>query len=222
MAKKLLTDQFSEPLDGAANAVVRIDAAEGNLSVGSLPRGEPLLARGALEYYEGKGQPARSLVSRRGEACLTLKGGRAGRPWLRMPWAACNGANHWSIQLNPGLPTDLTAHSGGGNILLDLCALALTHLQAETGGGNIHLDLPDHCGGLSAEARSGAGNVSATLPAGLPARVHATTGLGKVLIDPPFVQVDRSTYETPGFAQASERAEITLKSGAGNVILSTR
>lgn len=222
MAKKLLTDQFTEPLDGTANAVVRIDAAEGNLSVGSLSWGEPLLARGALEYYEGRAQPARSLVSRRGEACLTLKGGSSGRPWFKMPWAACNGATTWSIQLNPGVSTDLTAHSGGGNILLDLSTLALTHLQAVTGGGNIHLDLPDRSAGLSAEARSGAGNVSATLPAGLPARVHATTGLGKIFIDPPFVQVDRSTYETPGWDKAPERVEITLKSGAGNVILSTR
>lgn len=244
MAKNPLTDQFSEPLNGVTSAVYDIHTGDGNLIIEALPGDPQVLASGSLQYFEKQGLPERSLVSRSGSASLSLKGGNAGRPWLRMPWSACNGATDWQVRLNPGVASDITAYTGGGNLHLDLGAGALTCLSADTGGGNIDLHLPEQAAGLNVSlrtgggsitlqvgrqttgsntisAQSGAGNVVVHLPAGIEARVHTTTGLGKAIVDPSFSKIDANTYQSAGFESAADKVEVTAKSGAGNVVVAT-
>ena len=74
MAKKVFTDTFSEPLNGATTARIEINAGDGNLTIDPFIGGEPLLAGGTLQYLEKQGAPTRTLVSRDGQAALTLKG----------------------------------------------------------------------------------------------------------------------------------------------------
>jgi hypothetical protein len=45
--------------------------------------------------------------------------------------------------------------------------------------------------------------------------------MGKAIIDPQFGQIDKYTYQSPDFDTAANKVEITAKSGAGNVIVST-
>ena len=222
MAKNVLTDTFSEPLNGATTARVEINAGDGNLTIDPLIGGESLLASGTLQYFEKQGTPTRTLVSRDGQAALTLKGGGAGQPWFRFPWSACNGATEWEIHLNPAVLSDIKAHSDGGNIKLELAGMALTRVSVDTGGGNVDVVLPDSAANLSVTARTGAGNVDVRLPGGTPARIHATTGLGKAIIDPRFSQIDKHTYQSPDFDSAANQVEITLQSGAGNVSVNTK
>jgi hypothetical protein len=59
------------------------------------------------------------------------------------------------------------------------------------------------------------------IPNGMAARIQATTGMGKVIIDPQFSQIDKHTYQSPDFDSAANKVEITAKSGAGNVSVST-
>jgi DUF4097 and DUF4098 domain-containing protein YvlB len=140
--------------------------------------------------------------------------------------------------------SDITAHSGGGNLKLDLTGMAVTHLAADTGGGNVDVVLPDNTADLrvlartgagnvtvevgrgirgtdSVEARSGAGNVVLRVPPGTPARIHAHSGLGQVIVDPQYDQVDKETYCSPGYDRAADKLEITAHSGAGNVSIRT-
>ena len=217
MAKNVLTHNFSEPLNGAAAAKVDIQAGDGNLTIDSLAGGEQLLARGALQYFENQGLPARTLASSNGQAAFTLKGSQAGQSWFHLPWAACNGATEWQIHLNPAVAADITAHSNGGNVRLDLAGLALTGLSADTGGGNLDVVLPGKAADLSVTARTGAGNVTVYVPSGVAAKIQATTGLGKVLVDSLFSKIDDHTYQSPNYDGAAKRVEITAKSGAGNV-----
>ena len=241
MATPLCTDTISAPLDGAMAAAVDIDTGAGNLTIDALPGGEPVLARGTLQYFEKQGAPARSIGSEGGRATLTLRGGRGlGRPWFRFPWSACNGATEWRIHLNPAVPSDITAHTGGGNVRLDLAGMAVTRLAAETGGGNLDVVLPDRAANLrvtaktgggsvtvaigsgiagsnAVEAGSGAGNVVVRVPRGVAARIRATSGLGRVTVDPRFGQVADGTYQSPGYDEAADKVEIEARSGAGNV-----
>ncbi len=241
----VLTHDLSEPLNGAATAKVDIDAGDGNVVIDSLTGAEPLLIGGTLEYLETQGLPARDLVSFNGQATLTLKAGASGQQWLRLPWAACNGATNWQIHLNPEVSSDITAHSNGGNVRLSLAGLAITQLSADTGGGNMDVVLPDKASDLnvtvktgagnvtvdigsdttgsgSIDAGSGAGNVVVRIPSGIAARIHATTGLGKATIDPRFNKIGDNTYESPDYESATDRIEITLDSGAGDVIVNTK
>jgi hypothetical protein len=222
MASRLLTEPFSEPLNGASTARVDIDSGSGNLTIDRLTTGEWMLASGTLQYTEKQGPPSRSGGSNGGQATLTLKGGgKTGRPWLRLPWEVCNGSNEWQVHLNPSVPSDITAHSGGGNIKVDLAGMAITRLWADTGGGNVDVTLPDCSAHLSVTVKTGAGNVVVRVPQGIAVRIHATSGLGKVIMDPRFGQVDRDAYQSPGYDGAAGRVELTVHSGAGNVSVST-
>ena len=245
MAKKLLTENLSEPLNGATLAKVDVNVADGNLTIDRLTNGAQLLASGSLQYLEGQGLPTRSLSTVDGRSTLTLSAGLTGKPWFRLPWAACNGATEWQIHLNPTVQSDITAHSGGGNVTLDLTSMAVTRLTAETGGGNLDVVLPEDAANLSVtagtgagsvtvevgsgyagsnviNASSGAGNVVVSIPGDIAARIHATTGWGKVLMDPRFSQTDKDTYQSPDFDHAIDKIEITAKSGAGNVIVNSK
>jgi len=220
-SKNVLTDTLEEPLNGATNARVDIHAGYGNLTIDRLNGGEQVLVSGTLQYYENQGLPTRSLDSSNGQASLALREGMSGRPWLRFPWTVFNGAIEWLIHLNPTVPADITAHSNGGNVKLDLAGMLLTRLSADTGGGNMDVVLPGKAANLGVTVKSGAGNVTVSLPGSVAARIHATTGMGKVSIGPQFSQIDKNTYQSPDYADADHKVEITASSGAGNVSVIT-
>ena len=69
----VLTDNLSEPLNGATTAKFDINVGDGNLTIDRLTGGEQLLAGGTLQYFENQGLPARTLVSFLDQATLTLK-----------------------------------------------------------------------------------------------------------------------------------------------------
>ncbi len=244
MASKVLTDSLSVPLPGATTAKIDIDTGSGNLTVDQLAGGEQLLASGTLQYLERQGLPIRSVNSSNGQATLTVRGGTAGQPWFRFPWDACNGATEWQIHLNPTVASDIMAHSGGGNVKLNLAGMMVTRLSADTGGGNLDVVLPDNTANLEVTAKTGAGAVSVEIgsgtrgsntviassgagdvvvrvPRGLAALVHATSGLGKVIMDSQFSKLDGKTYQSPDYDAAADRIEITVHSGAGNVTVTT-
>ena len=221
MAKNVLTANFSESLNDATTAVVDIHVGDGNLTIDRLTGGEQVLANGTLQYFENQGKPTRTLVSSEDQVTFALKGGSVGQPWFRLPWAACNGATEWQIHLNPMVSSDITAHSDGGNVKLNLAGMAVTHLSADTGGGNIDVVLPENSADLSVAVKSGAGNVTVQVPSGIEAKIHATSGLGKVMMDSRFNKLDGETYQSPDYDGATNKIEITAKTGAGNVSIST-
>ena len=243
MANRLLTDVLLTPLDGAATAKVEIDTGSGNLTVDGLAEDEPVLASGTLEYFEKQGLPNHSVSSANGQATLTLSGARHGQPWFRLPWAACNGATEWHVHVNP-VTSDLTVRTGGGNVKLNLAGVAAMHVAADSGGGNVEVVLPDRVANSRVTARtgggnvsvaigtdisgsnmvsatSGAGNVVVTVPRGLAARVHATSGLGKVTVEPQFGVTEPHTYQSADYNAAADKVDITVGSGAGNVSVTT-
>lgn len=245
MDKNLITDNISEPLNGATTAKVNINAGDGNLTIDRFTGGESLLASGTLQYFENQGLPTRTLVSSNGQATFTLRESRIRQPWIRLPWATCNGATEWQIHLNPTVSSDITAHSDGGNVKLNLAGMAVTRISADTGGGNMDVILPDNAADLGVtaktgagnvtveigsgitgsniiDAKSGAGNVAVRIPSGVAARIHTATGLGKETVDPRFSKTDNNTYQSSDFDSAANKVEITVNSGAGNVIVETR
>jgi hypothetical protein len=220
MAKKVFTHTLSEPLCGETTVKVNINPGDGNLMVDSLSGGEQMLAGGTLQYLENKGLPTRSVDTSNGQTTFTLKAS-GGQPWIRFPWSACNGATEWQVHLNPTVSYDLTAHSDGGNVKLNLAGMTVTRVMADTGGGNMELILPGNADHLSVTAKSGAGNVVVQMPGDIAAKIHATSGLGKVIVDSRFNKIDNNTYQSPDYDGATNKVEITATTGAGNVIINT-
>ena len=213
-AGDVLTHDLAEPLGGVTAAKFDFNTGSGNLTIDRLTGGEPLLAGGTLQYLENLGEPTRTLVSFNNQATLTLKWGDSGAP--------CLGAIEWQIHLNPKVQSDITAHSGGGDVKLNLADMAVTSVSADTGGGNMNVVLPEDAANLSVSAKSGAGNVVVSVPSDIAARIHATTGLGKVIVDARFNKIDEKTYQSPDYDAAASKAEITVHSGAGNVEVNTK
>ncbi len=222
MTKKVLTQILSEPLGAAKDAVIDIQAGTGNLTVDRLAEGGQLLAVGTLEYMEGQSPPVPSLSVQDGRVKLMLKAEGGRRPSLRMPWSACNSEINWQIRVNPSVTSEVTAHSGGGNLILDLAGTSVRRISGDTGGGNVDVILPETSLDVHVTLKSGAGNVTIKVPAGMAARIHARTGLGKLIVDPRFGLVDKNEYASPDYEQATGRVEITAGSGAGNVSINTK
>jgi hypothetical protein len=242
---RLLTENLSEPLNGATTAKVDIHTASGNLTIDGLTGNEPVLASGTLQCLENQGRPNRSVNSNNGESTLTLRGGSAGRPPFRLPWATCNGAFEWQLHLNSKVSSDIIAQTGGGNIKLNLAGMVLKHVSADAGGGNLDVVLPDNAADLdviaktgagkvtlevgsgitgsnTVNAHSGAGSVVVRVPSGIAAKVHATSGMGKVVVDSRYGKLDGSTYQSPDYDGAANKVEITVQSGAGNVSVTSK
>jgi Cell wall-active antibiotics response 4TMS YvqF len=239
-------ENLSTPLNGTLTAKVDIDSGSGNLTIDRLPAGEEaVLASCSLEYFKKQGRPTGSVNSESDHATLTLRGRDSGRPWFRFPWAVCNGATEWRVHVNPRVASEISAHTGGGNVKLNLADMTVTGVSADTGGGNMEVVLPDHAANLRVAAKTGAGNIAVEIgsdttgnntinansgagnvvvrvPRGMPARVHATSGLGKVIVEPGFAKIDDHTYQSPDYERAVNTVEITAKSGAGNVSVSAR
>jgi len=216
MAKKVCTYNLSEPLHGVSTAKVDVNTIDGNLKIDALTGGSEL-ANCTLQYMENQEPPTQSVNMSGSQAILTLKSGKKGQSWIRLPWAACNAATEWQIHLNPTIPLDIAAHSGGGNVTLDLTGLTVTRLTAGTGGGNMEVILADTAAGMEAAIKTGAGNVTVHIPSGIAVKVQATSGLGKVIVDAPLCQIDKKTYQSPDYDSAVDKLEITASSGAGNV-----
>lgn len=244
LTKKVLTYNLSEPLCGATTARVEIDTASGNLMIDTLTGGEPVLASGTLEYVENQSMPTRSVKTSNGQTTLTLKSTSIGRPLFRLPWSGCIAATDWQIHLNPNVQADITARSGGGNVKLNLADMTVNRVSADSGGGNLEVVLPDNAANLSVTAKtgggnvtveigsgttgknvvnatSGAGNIEVHLPRSLAARIYATSGWGKEIVDRQFDHIDKHTYQSSDFDHAADKVEITVQSGAGNVIVNT-
>jgi hypothetical protein len=242
---KVLTHTFSEPLEGAANAKIDIRTRNGNLAIGSLAGNEEILVSGSLQYVENQGRPAPSVNLSNSLATFSLRSDAVGKARLPLPWRNSKGALEWQININPAVPAEIILYSGIGNIKADLAGMAITHVSADSGGGDVEVILPEGAADLSVLAKSGGGNVTVEigrgltgknvvtaqtgggkvvvhLPSGLAARITATTGWGKVLVDPAFGKMDEKTYQSPEYEAAADTVEIILASGAGDVTVDIR
>jgi hypothetical protein len=245
MAKNVLTEKISEPLNGAVAAKIDINVGDGNLTLDRLADNEQLLASGTLQYLKKQGLPEHMLDSINGQTTLRLKAGSGRQPWFHFPWSACNGATEWQIHLNPTVSSDITAHSNGGNVKLDLSGMIIACVSADTGGGNMNVILPENAANLSVAARTGGGNVTVEIgtnttgnnivnaksgggnvvvriPSNIAARIYAATGWGKAIIDARFIKTDDNTYQSSDFDRAANKVEINAQSGAGNVSINSK
>lgn len=220
----VLTQNQFQPLVDVSAARIVIDPGDGNLTVDTVTADETILANASLQYLENQGLPIWSLETSDDQTVLSLKANTGGtQPWIRLPWQACNGATDWLVHLNPAVVTDVDVQSDGGNISLDLTGMHIRSVSADTGGGNVTVVIGGGQTGTSTvQASSGAGNVEVHVPKGTAVRVHATTGLGQIIVDSRFTKEDDNTYQTNDFESATDRIEITLESGAGNASVVTR
>jgi predicted membrane protein len=96
-------------------------------------------------------------------------------------------------------------------------------VSAKTGGGNVSVEIGGGTtGSNTVTAKSGAGNVVVCVPSGLAAKIHASSGLGRVVVESCFSERDGHRYQSPDYDDALNKTEIMASSGAGNVTVNTK
>jgi predicted membrane protein len=100
-----------------------------------------------------------------------------------------------------------------GDAAVDLRQVTLTELVTRMGVGRTTVTLPEQ-GTFEARLDSAVGEIVVRVPAGLPVRVHSSTGLGTVSV-PSSYQRDGDTYVSPGYLSAENRVELWVENGIG-------
>jgi hypothetical protein len=123
----------------------------------------------------------------------------------------------WNLRLNPQVPTDLEVNTGVGKATVDLSGMNLTNLTVNTGIGEATITLPAQ-GKLNAQIKSGIGKVTIEVPQGMAVRVRAQHGIGNVSVLGQFNR-EGGYFVTPGFDGATNRMEIEVEGGIGEIQL---
>jgi len=98
-----------------------------------------------------------------------------------------------------------------------LTNLQVRRLEVDVGASRLSLLLPAKAGTTEAEVKAGAASLSITVPQGVAARITAETGLGSLNVDASRFPKVGDRYESPDFATATNRVDLTVKSGVASI-----
>lgn len=126
----------------------------------------------------------------------------------------------WEGRLATGVVLSLHVNIGVGSCNLDLTDVEVHNLEVKLGLGECTVHLPP-VPDLLAKIDSGIGQTTLVLPEAMEARVRLDTGLATTTIDDDLSRVEDEVF-TPGYSQATSRAEIRLDQGIGSVVISRR
>jgi hypothetical protein len=196
------------PLEGAERARVRLLPGAGRLQVsGVAPVGQ---------LVDGTFGVGADYDVRRDGATLEVDLRGARDMWLRMvaPWNWGETLD-WDFSFNGDIPLDLSIESGAGDIRLNLSELRVTYLNLQTGMGATKVTLPAKAGQSRAKIRSGMGEIKVYVPEGVAARIHATRGMGEVLVNDGRFPRTGDAYQSPDYDTSEHKVEIDAKTGMG-------
>ena len=201
------------PLNNARSADVRVDLGVGNLSLGSLEGDTGALATGTLEYLVNRGAPRQGVSENGNIAKVEISESSEG--W-NFGWFGGRSPS-WEINLNERVPMDLHVDSGTGNTTLALERLQLTSLTVDAGTGNASITLPSQAKDISVEIDGGTGNLEVFVPDKVEAHIEIDSGIGNTNVDSRFSKRGEDTYESSGYATATNKVTIKINHGVGNV-----
>lgn len=205
-------EEFSQPLEGATSARIKIEPGLGRLDLKTGTVSEALL-RGTMALGAGE-RLSRRFRLRGDEARITLKQSLSG---FFPAHALKPGQSRWQLDLNPLIPTTLKIDGGVGVRHLDLSGLTLAHLTVDGGVGATRLTLPAQ-GRTRVQIDGGLGDTTVRIPAGMAARIAVDSGLGGRQVHGDFVQAG-NTYVSPDYETAAQRLDIDIDQGLGSLTI---
>jgi hypothetical protein len=194
-------EELAVPLDGAAEASVRIRFGAGELAT---------IRAGSGNLVDGRftgGVVVRREVSNRIELSQDTS---FGIPWLERQ-------SDWTVGLSGEVPLDLRVDTGAARSELDLSELRVRSLDLHTGASETRVRLPREAGATSVRAQTGAASLVIEVPTGVAARIRSRVTLGTSEIDQGRFQREGDGYASPDYATAANRADIEITGGVGSV-----
>lgn len=203
--RSVTTETINISRSGASRARVRIDHGGGELRVGSLPSGSPLVCSGVAAGVEQR-------VNRSGDHVdVSLRQTPGG-------WAQSM-RKDVRLDFSPDIPLELDLRSGATDTKLNLGDLLVSSLQIKTGASSTEVWAPRR-GQTVATVEAGAAGVVFVIPDGVAARISADTGLAEVKVDSRRFPESGGVYESLDFATAMDRVELRIKGGVASFTVS--
>lgn len=134
-----------------------------------------------------------------------------------VPFMGNQGIN-WKLYMNTHIPLDLTLKTGADDAKVDLREMQIKRLKLETGASNTIVTLPAAAGETEVQVTGGTAAVKLYIPEGVEARIHTSTGLMGVNINPSrFLKTADGQYESAAYASAANRVDIKVDMGLGSI-----
>jgi hypothetical protein len=210
---ELQTESQSVELDEAESVRTELKIGFGKLN---LSGGAQQLMEADFSYNVSEWEPEVSYDGGR-QGTLTVQQGGIDQDSFSLQ-GLDDARNEWDIQLNNGVPTDLSIEMGAGENDLRLGSLSLTALDLQMGAGVSMVDLSgDWAEDLEASIQGGAGEATLRLPRDVGVQVDAEGGIGE--INASGLTKDGNTYTNDAYGSSDTRLSIDFEGGVGQVNL---
>jgi hypothetical protein len=129
------------------------------------------------------------------------------------------GRRRWDLSLKPGFPLELEFDVGGGESTIDLSGLLVNSVAVRAGASSTSIVLPER-GRVGVRIQAGAASVEVRVPPQVPARIAFSGGMSSIKVDSGRFPRSGSVWESPGWDEAADRADIVIEGGAGSFTVS--
>lgn len=207
-AKEGGVDFVKEPLEGIERAALTLEMAAGDLELRSLDEPSSLF-EASLRLRTGR-EPSWEIERSGSQADLVLKDRGMGF-WI---WGQ---GDEWDVGLSPEVGFDLDVELGAGRATVDLTGLDIRDLTVDAGAGQATVILPGH-GTFDARVNGAVGQLVLSIPDTMAVRVQVDRGLSALSISSRY-QRDGDVYVTDDWERMTDRVEIVVDMGVGQVVI---
>lgn len=200
------TPSFSIPLDGAQKLSLECNSGLGQLWLGGGAPSE-IAVRGAsgtaMDYHAQMEGDTLKVKVDAGPSVFPLLGPESGG---------------WRFELSEAALVNLKVDAGASSLDFDLRPLRLTALKVECGASSVRLTLPERPENARVDFEMGAASLEITVPPGVALRLQLTGGANALTVDENrFPAAPDGGYQSPDFATAPYRVELSLTGGANSI-----
>ncbi len=205
---EIVKDELSIALEGAKQATIKIEHGAGtiNLTTADLPS---MLLNGS---FLGGVKSFNSLSD--GKSHVKLQSKVEFMNFL--PRFQKEQKLIWDLSVNRVIPLKIKMETGASDNHLDLRDSQLKELHLETGASTTEIFLPENAGETKVQIESGASTIRIHVPQSVAARIKVEGLIGKS-IDSKRFQKDGDIYQSVGYADAKNHADIKIESGVGSI-----
>jgi hypothetical protein len=121
----------------------------------------------------------------------------------------------WDVRVSPDLPIDLELNLGAGTCNLDLTSTAVRSVNVDMGVGRCEVAFPAQ-GRVEGTLSGAIGETVIVIPAGVEARIEASSGIAARQMPTGFEQQD-DIYVTPGYQGADNVLDLVVDQAIGSI-----
>lgn len=207
---KVTVDNFSQALGNMNSAQLDIESGATILTIDSLPADSGDLVQGEFERMLSGHKLSQSFQQENGVGIMRLATPR--QSWRT--WGSTQ--QKWRMYLSRLIPLELDLKTGAGEAHLVLTDLRISHLRLDTGASRVTVALPA-TGSTDVFIQAGVTDLTVIVPEGVPARIHASSGISLVSIDEERFPKSGDYYLSPNFADSANRIDLEINAGIARV-----